>query len=181
VGCSIYLSSILSCYQLYFHVCSASSVRNNSLEVAGLHVIHSTITSLWFYNDSCVRDSFLNPSFDWRKEHGIHRVSVNAKYFRRFLLPLCKFALSSRPLWKASRPFAGELRVYTYFTLGGTTGLEGNILHKTYKIEESWGGIFFGARTVINFSGNIPSKMDKRKTLKTEVLFESDSRNYIVM
>lgn len=65
---SIYLSSILSCYQLYSHICSASSVRNNSIEVAGLHVTRSTITSLWFYNDSCVRDSFFFKSLVRLKE-----------------------------------------------------------------------------------------------------------------
>lgn len=102
-----------------------------------------------------------------------------------FSYPLCKFALSSRPPWKAFAPLrsgAGGRRVYTYFMLGGTSGLEGNILfsfRKAREIEESRGGIFFNARTVIILDGDILTKR-KNIIINSFKILENIIRKYIL-
>lgn len=154
--------SILQPPLLSRHVCSASPARNNSRGVDSA-LFRSTITSLWFYNDSCIRDSFFFKSLVRLKERTI-RVSMSARYFPRFLLPLCKFALSSRPLWKASHPFAPAREDFVCTLISRSVERQDSkgtsfSLHEARKIEENRGGIFFGTRTVINLSCNILSKI----------------------
>lgn len=63
--------------------------------------------------------------------------------------------------------------MYTYFMLGGTS--EGNILfsfRKAREIEESRGGIFFGARTVIILDGDILTKRKKKEIINGFKIFE---------
>lgn len=99
---SIFLLSLFF-YRTFTRWCITSPAHNNSS--AGRR---STITSLWFYNGSCVRDSY--PSFDCRKEHG-NRVS-SAEVFPSVSLTPCANSLyrHDRAVESLARPFAPTRR-----------------------------------------------------------------------
>lgn len=97
---SIFLPSLL-----FYRTFTRPQVSAHNNSSAGLR---STITSLWFYNGSCVRDSY--PSFDCRKEHG-NRVSSTEAFPSVFLTP-CANSLyrHDRAVESLARPFAPTRR-----------------------------------------------------------------------